>query len=381
MMTSFADASAAASGSVVPPTGALPPHESALRREVREFLDHTEFTPYLDPMIRGFDPAFSKALGQRGFIGMTFPEHYGGQGRSPLERYIVIEELLAAGAPVAAHWTADRQVAPSLLQHGNEMLKQRFLPAIASGECCFAIGLSEPDAGSDLAAIRTRATRTEGGWSLSGRKIWTSSAPSAHAIVVLARTEPKSEKDRHAGMSQLVVLLPADGATVRPIRNLAGEEHFGEITFDDVFVPDMMVLGEVGAGWAQATAELAYERSGPDRLLSTLQLLPGVDGADRGRLLARLWALRHGSIAVNAAIAHGAPPETQAVMVKDLGTQFELDVLDEAMAQTETEPDIESADATARQHAQASMAAPSFTVRGGTTEILRGVIARGLGVR
>jgi alkylation response protein AidB-like acyl-CoA dehydrogenase len=354
--------------------------ESALRREVREFLAHTPFRPRIDPMVDGFDTEFSAALGRAGFIGMTIPLEYGGHGRSPQERFVVIEELLAAGAPVSAHWAADRQIAPNLLAFGSETLKRRYLPAIARGECVFAIGLSEPDSGSDLASIRTRATKVDGGWRLNGTKIWTSAAQHAHALVVLARTAP-ADGNRHDGLSQLVVPLPCEGVSVRPIKTLSGDEHFNEVVFVDAFVPEELLLGVEGQGWQQATAELAYERSGPDRLLNTFGLVAQTSGAGRGALLGRLWALRQASAAVNAAIARGTPPEAQSVMVKDLGTQFENEVIDVALEQLEIEPDLNSTDPLSRALAQAVVQSPTFTLRGGTTEILRGIVARGLGVR
>jgi acyl-CoA dehydrogenase len=364
----------------LPPAPSLP-DEMALRRQVRAFLAATPFRPRVDPMIDGFDAGFSAALGARGYVGMTIPREYGGHGRTPLERFVVIEELLAAGAPVSAHWTADRQVAPNLLAFGNEALKRRYLPAIAAGTCFFAIGLSEPDSGSDLASIRTRAAKADGGWLLTGTKVWTSVAHHAHAIVVLARTSDAADGDRHGGLSQLVVPLPSEGVTVRPIMSMAGDAHFNEVVFSGAFVPDEMLLGTEGRGWQQATAELAYERSGPDRLLNTFGLIAHTSGPERGALLGRLWALRQASMAVNAAIARGAPPDVQAVMVKDLGTQFENEVLETALAQCDTEPELDGADPVAAALARAQVQAPTFTVRGGTTEILRGIVARGLGIR
>ena len=144
---------------------------------------------------------------------MTVPPEYGGHGRSALERYVVVEELLAAGAPVAAHWVSDRQIVPNLLRYGCEELKRRYLPAIARGACYFAIGLSEPDAGSDLAAVRTAATRADGGWIVSGVKIWTSGAHRAHALIALLRTGPADGRQRHVGLSQLLIELDRPGVT------------------------------------------------------------------------------------------------------------------------------------------------------------------------
>src|SRR5213080_601871 len=313
------------SATLLPPVRPLPAGAAELRSEVREFLRAERaaetFVPACDDWLSGWDESFSRRLAERGWVGMTIPPEYGGHGRSALERYVVVEELLAAGAPVAAHWVSDRQVGPNLLRYGSVKLKQRYLPAIALGECYFAIGLSEPDAGSDLAAVRTAGTRVDGGWSVSGTKIWTSGAHRAHALIVLLRTGPPDGRQRHVGLSQLLLEFSQPGVTVRPIISMTGEHHFNEVVFGDVFVPDEQVVGAIGDGWAQVTSELAYERSGPERLLSTFVLLDalaaelagragdsGAAGAI-GRVVARLWACRQMSLAVAGALADGEAPE------------------------------------------------------------------------
>ena len=252
----------------------LPPEAESLREEVRVFLAEA-----LDPSDQpnsdfnaGESATFSKKLGERGWIGMTWPEAYGGGGRSFLERYVVTEELLAAGAPVGRHWIADRQSGPLLLKFGTEAQRQEFLPRIISGECFFSIGMSEPDSGSDLASIRTSATKTDGGWLLNGSKIWTSFAHTNDYMVTLVRTEPPSE-NRHAGMSQLIVDLKNPAVKVTGIQNLAGDEDFNQVFFDDVFIPDDMLVGEPGNGWEQVISELGYERSGPERFLSAFRVI------------------------------------------------------------------------------------------------------------
>lgn len=373
---------------------ALPPEVDALRREVRAFLAEEiatgRITPHCDNWLAGWDPAFSRRLGERGWIGMTFPPEYGGSAAGALARFVVTEELLAAGAPVAAHWIADRQSGPALLKFGTAEQKSTFLPAIARGECHFAIGMSEPDTGSDLASVRTRATRVDGGWVLNGSKIWTSGAHRAHAMIALVRTEPP-EKDRHAGLSQFVVELPADGVHIRPIRLLNGEHHFNEVVFDNAFVPDSRLLGNPGAGWLQVTSELAMERSGPERILSTFPVLAaavdflakaeGTDVARLGAIVARLWALRQLSLAVAGRLAAGAEPAVEAATVKDLGTRFESLLTDTVRLLTRVEPEPGSANHLARMLAECVLHSPGFTLRGGTNEILRGVVAKQLGVR
>ena len=398
-------------GTLLPPVRPLPAGAAELRSQVRGFLSAERtagrFVPACDAWLSGWDESFSRRLAERGWVGMTIPREYGGHGRSALERYVVVEELLAAGAPVAAHWVSDRQVGPNLLRYGSEPLKRRYLPAIAQGTCYFAIGLSEPDAGSDLAAVRTAGTRADGGWTVSGTKIWTSGAHRAHALIALLRTGPPDGRKRHVGLSQLLIELEQPGVTIRPIISMTGEHHFNEVVFDAVFVPDEQVVGTIGDGWAQVTSELAYERSGPERLLSTFVLLDtlvgelaarsgsgdsgsaGAGAADAGaadavgRVVSRLWACRQMSLAVAGALAAGEAPEIAAALVKDVGTRLESEIIEVARMLTATpgvEPDPEGS-GMAGLLAQAVLHAPGFTLRGGTNEILRGIVARGLGLR
>jgi acyl-CoA dehydrogenase len=384
------------SGTLLPPVRPWPPTAAGLGSEVREFLAAERaagrFVPACDAWLSGWDESFSRRLGDRGWVGMTIPAEYGGHGRSALERYVVVEELLAAGAPVAAHWVSDRQIGPNLLRYGSEALKQRYLPAIAQGACYFAIGLSEPDAGSDLAAVRTTGTRVDGGWTVSGTKVWTSGAHRAHALIALLRTGPPDGRQRHVGLSQLLIELDQPGVTIRPIISMTGEHHFNEVVFGDVFVPDEQVVGTIGNGWAQVTSELAYERSGPERLLSTFVLLDTLAGelasragdADAaravGRVVSRLWAARQMSLAVAGALAGGEAPEIAAALVKDVGTRLENEIIEVARMLTAAVPDPEAA-GMAGLLAQAVLHAPGFTLRGGTNEILRGIVARGLALR
>lgn len=372
------------------------PELVALRRSVRKFLDEdrqsTGWRPACDSWLVGWDESFSRRLGSAGFLGLDIPARYGGHESGPLHRYVVMEELLAAGAPVAAHWFAERQIAPALLHYGSEEQRLDFLPAIARGERYVGIGLSEPDAGSDLASVRTRAVETPDGWSLSGTKVWTSGAQHAHAFFVLARTDPPDPADRHAGLSQFVVPLDAPGVQIRPIDLLTGDHHFNEVVLDGVNLPHAAILGERGNGWQQVTAELAFERAGPERFLSTYPLLDAVIGWQQrrggaafepalGGLLSRLHALRQLAFAVAGALADGRVPDIPAALVKDIGTRFESDVIQVARAVTSVIPDRDADEDLPRLLAQAVLQAPGFTIRGGTNEILRGIVARGLGQR
>jgi alkylation response protein AidB-like acyl-CoA dehydrogenase len=368
----------------------LTDEEEELRREVRAFLD--EELPMKSRLALGQaggrDHAFSRKLGERGWIGITIPTRYGGAGGTSVQRYVVTEELLAAQAPVSSHWVADRQTAPSILHSGTEEQRMRFLPAIARGECFFAIGMSEPDAGSDLAAVRTRATRVEGGWSVTGTKVWTTGAHESHYFAVLCRTSDEGET-RHAGLSQLIVDLHGDGVTVNQIATLDGDHDFCEVVLNEVFVADDLVLGEIGDGWRQVTSELSYERYGPERWLSTWGVytacLAAVGPAASehvqaaiGNLAARFRVIRQLSLAVARAIDNGARPAQEAAAVKDVGTSFEQQVVETVRLLLSVELDPSADERLHRVLSAAVVTAPMFTLRGGTTEILRSILARGL---
>lgn len=340
----------------------------------------------------GFDRGFSRALGARGWLGMTWPMQYGGHERSTFERYVVVEECLAAGAPVSAHWIADRQSGPTLLRFGTEAQKEVILPRIAAGDCVFCIGMSEPDSGSDLAAVRTRAEPVTGGWRVTGTKLWTTNAHEADYMILFCRTSG-SPADRHKGTSQLLIDMKAtEGMTVRPIPDLAGQHHFNEVHFDAAFVPETALIGSEGGGWNQVMSELAFERSGPDRFLSSIQLLreliSALQGSDSelaqmtiGRLTAHLLTLRRMSRGVATLLENHEDASTHAAIVKDLGATFEQDLPEIARTLVEAEPDRQSTRDLLAVLGYTMMIAPSFSLRGGTREILRGIVARGLGVR
>ncbi|MBD59514.1 MAG: acyl-CoA dehydrogenase [Citromicrobium sp.] len=381
------------------PTFPQPIHreqDEDLRSEVRAFL--AEQLANRTPLQRaeswnGFDRDFSRALGQRGWLGMTWPKEYGGHERTAFERYVVVEETLAAGAPVAAHWFADRQSGPTLLRYGSEEQKRAILPRIAAGDCVFCVGMSEPDSGSDLAATRTRAEKqADGSWRVNGTKLWTSYAHQADYMILFCRTSG-SVADRQAGTSQLLVdMHDTPGMTVRPIRDLMGQHHFNEVHFEDAQLPGDALLGTEGNGWAQVMGELAFERSGPERFLSSIQLLieliGALEGCDSlvtqravGRLFAHLVTLRHMSRGVAVLLERGEDANVHSAIVKDLGATFEQELPDIARGLVDEQPDLASTSRFASVLAYTALAAPSFSLRGGTREILRGIIARQLGLR
>jgi acyl-CoA dehydrogenase len=373
----------------------LPDACLALRQQVRAFIAREIAAGTFNPHAGddGYSEEFSRKLGAQGWIGMTWPKRYGGGERSFLERYVVTEELRVANAPVRLHFVADRQSGPVILRYGSEGLKAEVLPRICRGEVCFAIGMSEPNSGSDLFAAKTKATKTTDGWLINGTKIWTSNAHQAHYMIGLFRTSPPSKENRRHGLTQYVVDMRTPGITINPIYQMTGRHDFNEVVFDNAFVADTNVLGEVDGAWKQATAELAYERSGPERFLETFYVLtelvrvlgqkPDLRGAEGlGRLVAQVHALRRMSVSVAGMLHAGKEPVVEAAIVKDLGTIWEQKLPHRArdLAAFVTE-DAANRASFQQQLDFATMIAPKLTIQGGTTEILRGIIARGLGLR
>lgn len=374
----------------------IPPEDEALRADLRDFL--TEATANMPAERRarswsGFDAAFSRELGRRGYLGLTLPKKYGGMERSAFARFVVVEELLNFGAPVAAHWIADRQSGPLIAKYGTEAQKCRYLPPICRGESFFGIGMSEPNSGSDLASVRTRAERDGDGWRLNGQKIWTTHGQNCHYIIALVRTSGEPA-DRSNGLSQVIVDLNAPGVTRRPITDLTGDAHFSEIFFDDVHLDADALIGEEGRGWQQVTAELAFERSGPERFYTCMVLLDewlNFIRSDTGRsqrseilageLISRIAPLRALSLAITAGIERDESPVVEAALAKDIGTSIEQYIPEAIADDLMSRGDLELPTSLYATLAYTSLAAPSYSLRGGTREILRGMIARGLGLR
>jgi acyl-CoA dehydrogenase len=375
----------------------LPPECDTLRQEARAFLAEEITKGTFDPHRPGHgdahDRAFSKRIGAKGWIGMTWPKKYGGHERSFLERYVVTEEFRVANAPVRSHFVADRQSGPILLKYAPEHIKANILPRICRGELCFVIGMSEPGSGSDLFAAKTKATKVDKGWLINGSKIWTSNADVADYMIALFRTSPPTNENRRHGLTQFLVDMKARGIKVNPIYQMSGEHDFNEVVFEDVFVPDDHVLGEIDGAWKQATSELAYERSGPERFLETFYLMlelirsvgsePDIRCAEGlGRLVAQLHTLRRMSVSVAGMLQSGKEPVVEAAIVKDLGTIWEQRLPNRVRELTAfLAPEIANRVTLEEQLAFATTIAPKLTIQGGTTEILRGIIARGLGLR
>lgn len=375
---------------------AVPSALDGFRQDIRQFLDqelaglptHTRARSWM-----GTDVGFSRKLAKRGWLGLTIPASHGGAGKDFFARYVLSEELLVAGAPVAAHWIADRQSAPLIMRYGTGEQQDFYVPRICSAEAFFCIGMSEPNSGSDLASIRTRAERNQLGWLLNGNKIWTTNAHHCHYMIALVRTSGHSA-DRQQGLSQIIVDLSKPGITIRPIVDMAGDAHFNEVFFDNVQLDEDALVGQEGQGWEQVNAELAFERSGPERIYASMVLLNAWAEALRGQdylnadaqqllggLLAELSALRGMSLAVTGQLVAGLSPAVEAAVVKDYGTEFEQRVIREIGQWLGAHPEFAVSGELMQALAYLEQMGVTFSLRGGTREILRGIIARGLALR
>ena len=374
----------------------LPQSAQSLRPKVREFLD--EVLADKSPISRShswesYDEDFSSKLGEKGWIGMTLPKKYGGHGKSFFERYVVVEECLVAGAPTAFHWVADRQSGQLIVKYGTEEQKQNIIPDLVAGKLCFAIGMSEPNSGSDLASLKCKAEKTQNGWLVNGTKIWTSNAHRAHYMIALFRTDSDPTK-KHAGLSQFIIdLKNTKGIKARPIQNLAGGKNFNEVSFTDVELAPDALIGQEGEGWKQCTEELALERSGPERYLSCFylfrKLIESMDStadtykkAKIGSQIAWAITLRNMSLSIANQLEEGKAPTLAASIVKDLGCQFEQNLPGLAQDLCDLQPTVEGIGSDYQQIlGNLIQIAPSFSLRGGTPEIMKGIIAKGLGIK
>ncbi len=374
----------------------VPAEELAFRQEIRTFLN--EALAGMPSHLRarswmGADEDFSRKLASRGWLGLTIPTQYGGSGKGFFSRFVLSEELLASGAPVASHWIADRQSGPLILKFGTEAQRNFYIPRICRAEAFFCIGMSEPNSGSDLASIRTRAVPNAGGFLLNGSKIWTTYAHHCQYMIALVRTSGETA-DRQKGLSQVIIDLSLPGVTVRPIVDMAGDAHFSEVFFDNVQLASDALIGSEGQGWDQVNAELAFERSGPERIYSSIALLEclidllrasaigdATSTALLGRLIAEMAVLRALSLAVTQKLVDGESPAIDASVVKDYGTDFEQKLVRQIGDWLGAHPDVIVPGDMLKTLGYLEQMGATFSLRGGTREILRGIIARGLGLR
>ncbi len=343
---------------------------AAAQQEIRE-----------DSWLVGTSREFSQELAARNWLGMTWPVEQGGGGRTALERFIVFEALIAEGAPVATSWFADRQIGPTLLQFGTQQQRDRWLPDIISGTSAWCIGMSEPAAGSDVAALQTSAVRvseSDGAannnvWRVNGQKVWTSGAAQADWCYLIARTDPTAPP--HAGLSEFVIDMTTPGIEVRPILDATGNAHFCEVFFTDVQVPADHLVGTLNGSFKQVMRQMEHERGGIDRLVSNRALyLDAVKQADMSdpRIRDEFAALESGytigRLLVLREVLQQAPAGFSAA-TKTLCTEFEQRVAEFCVR-------VAGAEAMCSGRVARNICyAPAYTIMGGTTNILRNIVA------
>ncbi len=390
----------------------LPAHDagpaaSAFRQEVRDWLAKHwtpekraahRAKPFKD---RGWDLEFSKLMGRDRWIGVGWPKEFGGQGRSPAELIAFVTEMANAGAPCQAHNVAETIVGPALIVHGTPAQREEWLPAILRGEHSFGLGYSEPEAGSDLASLRTRAVLDGDHWVVNGQKLWSTGGDKARNVWLAVRTD--SETKKHAGISVLIADLRAPGVTIRPSMALYGKT-FSAVFYDNVRVADRNRVGEVNGGWKVITGALASERvmigasimAGLERSFDHLTdyVKTAVVGGralrddpvvrDRiGALAAELEVARQFQMRNAGMIEHGGAPLHQAAMGKVFSGELQerlgqaaLDILGTGGLLSE---DADSAPLGEME--QVLRHSIMGMIGGGTSEIQRNVIAiRGLGL-
>jgi len=318
--------------------------QDKLRGEVRDFLEgeikQGQWQPTCDAWIMAYDPEFTKRVAAKGWIGLTWPEEYGGHGRSFIDRLIVTEEMLRYGAPAACHWFADRQIGGAIVHYGTDEQKKEILPKILKGEAYVGLGMSEPEAGSDLASLKTRAVEDGDDYVIDGQKVWTSGGSHMNMIYLVARTD--TEVAKHKGISEFLFETSLPGITVRPIEDITGGVHFNEVFFDGVRVPKKYLIPEKNRGFYQVVNQLDYERSGMERLMANYPLLEALiqyvkeaerngrplaeDPIVRSRIAQLKIELEIGRLhmyRVAVVMDEGRAPNWESSMSKAYGTAFE----------------------------------------------------------
>ena len=350
------------------------PEQVALRNEARELAHDAvaRFGRHNDSWINGYSKEFAKELGARGWIGLTWPIEFGGQGRPPIDRLIIGEELIAAGAPIAAMWFADRQMGPSLMTYGRTDQQEAFLPGMLSGDTTWCIGMSEPNAGSDLASLQTSAVRDGDEFVINGQKIWTSFGDVADYCYLICRTS--TEGPPHQGISEVIVPMDTPGIEVRPIKDMTTNQHFCEVFYDDVRVPTSNLVGLEGNAFKQTMRQLEHERGGIDRLVSNQALFAlAVERADttdpivRQEIAALESGYRIGRILVTREVLQQAPKGFSAA-TKCFCTEHQWRV-------SEFVNRVYGAEATVwNDVVHGLLYAPGYTIMGGTSNIMRNIL-------
>ena len=373
--------------------------QQKFREGIRDFLEEElrrgVFEPNCDAWIMGFDPAFTKRVAQRGWIGLTWPKEYGGQGRPFIDRLILTEEMLRYGAPAGCHWFADRQIGGAILHYGTEEQKKELLPLILRGEAYVGLGMSEPEAGSDLASLKTRAIEDDDDYIIDGQKVWTSGGSYMNWIYLVARTDPDAPK--HKGISEFFFEISLPGITVRPIVDITGGVHFNEVFFDGVRVSKKYLIGEKNRGFYQILNQLDYERSGMERLMANYPLFEALihyakETKRNGKRLSKEPMIRTKlaqlQIEFEAGRLHmyrvalvmdgGRAPNWESAMAKAYATAFEQHLASTAMEILGPYGQLVADSKLAPIQGMAPrsyLASKGYSLQAGTSEILRNIIA------
>lgn len=348
--------------------------QRALRAEAHQFAADAvaRYGRHNDSWINGYSAELAAELAAKSWIGLTWPTEFGGGGRPPIDRLIIAEELICAGAPIGSMWFADRQMGPTLIAYGTDEQRARFLPGILDGSTTWCIGMSEPDAGSDLAGLKTAARREGDEWVINGQKIWTSFGAVADYVYLICRTS--SDGPPHQGISEIVVPMSTPGIEVRPIKDMTTNEHFAEVFFTDVRVPADHLVGVEGAAFKQTMRQLEHERGGIDRLVSNHALfriaLERADRRDpvvRQEIAALETAYRIGRILVIREVLKQAPAGFSAA-TKCFCTEHEQRVAEFVYRTL-------GADATVWSDVvHGLLYTPGYTIMGGTSNVMRNIL-------
>ena len=368
--------------------------QAKFRQGVRDFLaDEIKkgyWEPACDAWVQGFNPEFTRRVAQRGWIGLTWPEEYCGQGRSHIDRLILTEEMLRYGAPAACHWFGDRQVGGAILSLGSEELKKEFLPRIVKGEAYFGLGMSEPGTGSDLASLQTRAVEDGDYYVVNGQKTWTSCASFSGYFDIYARTDP--EAPRHRGISEFIVDAKSPGVSRIPMIDISGTEAWNDVFFDNVRVHKRYLVGERNRGFYQVLHQLDYERSGMERLMGNYPLFEAViqfarenglsrDALTRNKLAQLQIEFEVGRLLiyrVAMVMEEGRAPNWESSMSKAYCTEFEKRLACVAMEILGPYGQLkwDSKFVPLRGMALHSyLGSKGYSLQAGTTEILKNILA------
>jgi len=378
------------------------------REEVKDFLkselEKGYFKPRQNAWMDELSQEFSKKMARRRWIGLTWPKEYGGQGRSYIDRMIMQEEMMKAGAPLAFHFLGDRQVGPTLIRFGSDELKKEFLPKIINAEISFCLCISEPDAGSDLASVRTTAEEKGDYYAINGQKVWTTLGHMVDFGWLLAKTNLNPNVPKHRTLSEFILDMKAPGVTVQPLINILGIHTFNEVFLDDVRIPKNRIIGERDKGFDQIMEQMVYERAGIERLMQNYPVkVCLVEYAKTTKRNGRyLWEdpLIRNTIAtleiefnvgrilcyyVAWTIDQGKVPNYEASVCKIFCTQFEKKLSDVATQLMGLYGQVLPGSKWAPFGGiapESYLWSPSYTLQGGTVEILKNIIAlRGLKLR